>query len=57
MPSFYASASNLSNSYDVAADGRFLMIQSADGSGGGIQTGIVVVQNWLTELERLAPRE
>jgi serine/threonine-protein kinase len=43
-------------SYDVAPDGRFLMIQG--GPAGGQQaaaTGIVAVQNWFEELKRLVP--
>ena len=42
--------------YDIARDGRFLMIKDArtsDEIGGPPQ--IVVVQNWLDELKRLVP--
>jgi len=38
--------------YDVATDGRFLMIQTEEGQG---PTQIHVVLNWLEELKRLVP--
>jgi len=38
-------------SYDVASDGRFLMIQSANPEEGDTQ--IIVVLNWFEELKRL----
>jgi Tol biopolymer transport system component len=42
--------------YDVAADGRFLMIQPTAMSGAAPAPGeIVVVQNWNEELKRLVP--
>jgi hypothetical protein len=44
--------------YDVAADGRFVMIPEAGGATNPATspaTGIVVVQNWLEELKRLVP--
>lgn len=37
--------------YDVAPDGRFLMIQ-----GEGAPTQVNVVLNWFEELKRLVPR-
>jgi eukaryotic-like serine/threonine-protein kinase len=42
--------------YDVAPDGRFMIIRSgqADG-GGGTAPQIVVVKNWFEELKRLVP--
>jgi hypothetical protein len=42
---------NVPRTYDVAADGRFLMIQEGR---RGRQASLVVVQNWLEELKRLA---
>jgi serine/threonine-protein kinase len=43
-------------SYDVAADGRFLMIQSVDDAGSQpAPASIVVVQNWTDELKRRVP--
>jgi len=55
---FYVSTSSVINSYDVASDGRFLMIQSAEGASGTTNLrSIVVVQNWISELEERAPRE
>jgi hypothetical protein len=45
------------SSYDVARDGRFLMIQSPASVDGGVpvQSSIVVVRNWTEELKRLVP--
>jgi serine/threonine-protein kinase len=39
--------------YDVGADGRFLMIKRATSDPGG--PSLVVVQNWFAELNRLVP--
>ena len=42
--------------YDVAKDGRFLMIKSVGGSPStATQNSLVVVQNWTEELKRLVP--
>ena len=41
-------------SFDVAPDGRFLMVEANDTT---TSASIVVVQNWLEELKRLAPRK
>ena len=42
--------------YDVAPDGqRFLMIQQRDSAPQTPLTSVVLVQNWLDELKRLAP--
>ena len=38
--------------FDVAPDGRFLMIKESAQTEGA---GIMLVQNWATELRRLAP--
>jgi eukaryotic-like serine/threonine-protein kinase len=40
----------------VAPDDRFLMIKSVVGGSGGFEQ-IIVVQNWVDELQRLAPTE
>jgi hypothetical protein len=46
------------HSYDVAADGRFLMIRSPSGTTeAGGSASIVVVENWFEELERLVPTD
>ncbi len=43
-------------SYDVSPDGeRFLMIKDVGGSAATPQ--IIIVENWLEELKRLAPTE
>ena len=42
--------------YDIAPDGRFLIIRSGQAEvAGGTAPEIVVVQNWFEELKRLAP--
>ena len=56
----YWSAGDSTPNYDVAADGRFLMMRSAGASGQGAaqaleQTLLVTVENWFEELRRLAP--
>ena len=49
-------ATSRSTSYDVARDGRFLMIQPEANAGDApTQSSIVVVQNWTEELKRLVP--
>jgi hypothetical protein len=45
-----------SRSYDIAPDGRFLIIRSGQAeAAGGTAPQIVVVQNWFEELKRLVP--
>ena len=41
--------------YDVAPDGRFLMLELPRGGDAGELSEIVIVQNWFEELERLTP--
>jgi hypothetical protein len=42
--------------YDIAPDGRFLIIGSGQAEAGvGTEPQIVVVQNWFEELKRLVP--
>ena len=43
------------NSYDVARDGRFLMIEPRLGAGAEAARGFVVVQNWAEDLARRVP--
>jgi hypothetical protein len=43
------------SSYDVAPDGRFLMIEPSDTSADAAPASIVVVENWAEEIKRLAP--
>ncbi len=45
----YAQTSLSRRNYDVAPDGRFLMVRRADGSRAG---SMVVVENWTEELKR-----
>jgi serine/threonine-protein kinase len=42
-------------SYDVARDGRFLMIELAGGAGATNLSSIVVVENWTEELKQRVP--
>ena len=43
-------------SYDVAPDGRFLMIQPATGPSSQVQSAsIVVIENWIEEVKRRVP--
>ena len=45
-----------SRPYDIAPDGRFLIIRSGQAdAGAGPAPQIVVVQNWFEELKRLVP--
>jgi eukaryotic-like serine/threonine-protein kinase len=42
--------------YDIAPDGRFLVIRSGQAeSGVGTAPSMIVVQNWFEELKRLVP--
>ena len=41
--------------YDVARDGRFLMLKEAEPDRSPSRASIIVTQNWLEELKRLAP--
>ena len=43
---------NTPRTYDVSPDGRFLMIERNLEVGA---TGIVLIQNWFEELNRLVP--
>ena len=53
---YFFDATSRSTSYDVARDGRFLMIQPQASAGDAPSpSSIVVVQNWTEELKRLVP--
>ena len=41
--------------YDVAEDGRFLMMKGASTDDGQASAQLVLVQNWFEELKRLVP--
>ena len=42
--------------YDVAPDGRFLMLKQAGDAGQPVEPAtVIVVKNWLEELKRLVP--
>jgi hypothetical protein len=54
---FYALASPASY-FDMAADGeRFLMVTPGEANGTAPEFRTILVQNWLSELERLAPAD
>ena len=46
-------AGGAGRSYDVAPDGRFLMIRVRDDNNA--DSRVVIVENWFEELERLVP--
>jgi serine/threonine-protein kinase len=53
---YYFDAASRNASYDVAPDGRFLMIQPQVNAGDAeSRSRIVVVRNWTEELKRLVP--
>ena len=42
--------------YDIAPDGRFLIIGNGEAeTGRGTEPSLIVVQNWFEELKRLVP--
>ena len=42
--------------YDIAPDGRFMVIRRAEAeAGAGTAPQLVVVQHWFEELKRLVP--
>ena len=56
--SYYGGVALLSRggTYDVAADGRFLMLKQVGGPDQPVEPAtVIVVKNWLEELKRLAP--
>jgi len=54
--SYRSIAASVASSYDVARDGRFLMIQDEDAANTNAPPGsIVVVQNWFEELKQRVP--
>jgi Tol biopolymer transport system component len=54
---YFFDATSRFNSYDIARDGRFLMIQPQASNNGvaANQSSFVVVRNWTEELKRLVP--
>ncbi len=56
VPSLFRDSSVSSHTYDLARDGRFLMIQrSASATDADGSSSIVVVENWFEELKRRVP--
>ena len=54
--SSYVFARTGQRSYDVAPDGRFVMLKNTDTSAARTTAPrIVIVQNWFEELKRLVP--
>ena len=55
LPMLVATAGN--RPYDIAPDGRFLIIRSDQAEAGVAPApNLVVVQNWFEELKRLVPK-
>jgi serine/threonine-protein kinase len=55
-PSYSRSSDLNERAYDVAADGRFLMIQPEGGANSTPQSpSIVVIENWIEEVKRRVP--
>jgi eukaryotic-like serine/threonine-protein kinase len=52
---YFAQQNPVVSSYDVARDGRFLMIELPADAANGRSGSIVVVQNWTEELKRRVP--
>jgi Tol biopolymer transport system component len=55
--SYLAASTPFASSYDVAKDGRFLMITLPGTSTAAAPASIVVVENWAEELKRLVPTQ
>jgi hypothetical protein len=54
--SYFRSANPIQRSYDVAPDGRFLMIQPEGGANRLAESdSIVVIENWIEEVKRRVP--
>jgi hypothetical protein len=52
----YLAGQALRGIYDVTEDGqRFLLIKRLEGERDSVERTIVIVENWLEELERLVP--
>jgi Tol biopolymer transport system component len=55
-PSYFRSSAPIVRSYDVAPDGRFLMIQPEGGANRPVESdNIVVIENWIEEVKRRVP--
>jgi Tol biopolymer transport system component len=54
---YLALATPFGSSYDVAKDGRFLMIALPGTGSAAAPASIVVVENWAEELKRLVPTQ
>jgi Tol biopolymer transport system component len=55
-PSYFTSDNPIRRSYDVATDGRFLMIQPEGGTSHPAESdSIVVIENWIEEVKRRVP--
>ena len=53
-PYYFGGGGAAGRTYDVASDGRFLIIKSASAPDQAAAS-VIVVQNWLKELARLVP--
>jgi serine/threonine-protein kinase len=53
---YYTTTGNPGRTYDIALDGRrLLMIKPGDGSGRPAPANLIVILNWVEELKRLVP--
>ena len=53
---YFAEADATSRNYDLAPDGRFLMLKdAADGPAETSRSRLILVQNWTEELSNLFP--
>jgi len=55
QPFFTGTDTYHARAYDVAEDGRFLMIKEGASESSAATASIIVVQNWTEELKRLVP--
>ena len=55
-PYYHRVGSAVGRTYDVSAGGhRFLMVKPAGGPDSSEAAALIVVQNWIEELRKLAP--
>jgi serine/threonine-protein kinase len=55
---YFADEATMVGSYDVAHDGRFVMVDLVEAAAPGARSAsIIVVQNWTEELKRRVPAE
>ena len=56
LPPYYKSAMRITRQWDIAPDGRFLIVNPGEvAMGEHPQSRMVFVLNWYEELKRLVP--